>query len=518
VAMQAFVSCLREALVEMQSKISDEEYRKAIAAYLGLWLDRIAVFGNSVTRWRSSHQKSETPFSGQAIPMIWDYPEVNPLANSSGTASTQLHYMLKVIEHESEPSAAGRENTRVHLGSAAALPLPSSSVDCVITDPPYDDAISYADLSDFFYVWLKRSIGTEYPDVFATPLTPKGDEATSLKHRHDGSQEQARQHYRQLLTESFAEALRLAREPKVVTVMFAHQSTDAWTALVSALFDAGLSPIASWPIATEMPKTALALGTASLETSVTVACRPRIAGSATSFKAVRGEIASAVRESVKRFWGYGFRGADLIVACYGPAVGVFGKYERVEKADGTLVDIPELLDLARQAARDAIAGEFRADNLSTLYYVWANLYGAGEQSWDDARLVVQIGGDEDNAMEVARNHGIFKLDGARCSLALLTDRASKRNLGLEPNPPLIDALHRCMLLWKEERRGDLVAYLAARDLLENGPFWNLAQALFEVFDRNLEDWKLASALLSERPTLRTEGKRAAVRELFDEER
>ena len=301
----------------------------------------------------------------------------------------------------------------------------------------------------------------------------------------------------------------MAREPRLVTVMFAHQSTDAWTALVSALFEAGLSPNATWPIATEMPKTALALGTASLETSVTVACRQRVAGSAVSFRQIRSEIQDVVRQAVQCFWSYGFRGADLIVACYGPAVGVFGRYERVERADGTPVSIPELLDLAKRAARDAIAGEFRGDSLSTLYYVWANLYGAAEQPWDDARLVVQIGGDKDDAMEVAHGHGIFVLDGAKCRLAVLDDRASRRGLGIDPNPPHIDALHRGMLLWKEERRGDLVEYLAQRNLLEDDPFWKLAQALFEVLPRDLEDWKLVNALLGERGTLRAEGKSAA---------
>jgi adenine-specific DNA methylase len=471
----------------------------------------VAVFNNNVTRWRSSHQKSETPFGGQAIPMIWDYPEVNPFADTSGTASTQLRYMLKVIEHERFVNGSALQASRILLGNAAALPLESEAVDYVVTDPPYDDAISYADLSDFFYVWLKRSIGSLFPEVFTTPLTPKADEATSLRHRHEGSQERARAHYRRLLKQSFSEALRVVRNPKLVTVMFAHQSTDAWTALLSALFEAGLSPCATWPIATEMPKTALALGTASLETSVTVACRPRIVASAASFKQVRREIEQVVQESVKRFWSYGFRGADLIVACYGPAVGVFGKYERVERADGTPVGIPELLDLAKQAARDAIAGEFRGDNLSTLYYVWANLYGVSEQAWDDARLVVQIGGDEANAMEVARGQGIFVVDGSKCRLALLEDRANRRGLGLDPNPPHIDALHRSMLLWREEKRKDLIGYLGERDLLEDGPFWKLAQALFEVLPRDLEDWKLVNALLGERQTLRAEGRSAAYR-------
>ncbi len=511
VAMQTFVASLHEALEVMEQAIPDKNYRLALGLYLGLWLDRVAVFNNSFTRWRSSHQKSETPFGGQAIPMIWDYTEVNPLASSSGTASTQLRYMLKVIERERTANGSSITEPTVLLGNAASLPLGSDIAHCVVTDPPYDDAIAYGDLSDFFYVWLKRSVGSLFPEVFATPLTPKADEATSLRHRHDGSLERARIHYRRLLKESFSEALRLVREPKLVTVMFAHQSTNAWTALISALFEAGLSPNATWPIATEMPKTALALGTASLETSVTVACRPRAVGSAVSFKQVRNEIADVVRHSVKRFWSYGFRGADLIVACYGPAVGVFGKYERVEKADGTPIGIPELLDLAKQAARDAIAGEFRGDNLSTLYYVWANLYGATEQAWDDARLVVQIGGDQDNAMEVARGHGLFVVDGPKCRLAVLGDRADRAGLGSDQNPPHIDALHRCMLLWKEEKRRDLVEYLVERDFLEDRPFWKLAQALFEVLPRDLEDWKLVSTLLGERQALSMEGKSTAYR-------
>jgi putative DNA methylase len=511
--MQTFINCLHDAIEAMRKEIPSEEYLKAVIIYLALWLDRVAVFGTSMCRWRAAKEEIENPFDGQAIRMIWDYPEVNPFANRSGSAHTQLEYMLKVIGHEIVPEDVAYKIPGVLLGNSAALSIDSNSLDCCVTDPPYDDAIAYADLSDFFYVWLKRSIGGFFPEVFATPLTPKLEEATCLKHRHNGSQELARAHYRKLLKKSFRESLRIVREPKLVTVMFAHQSTEAWTSLLSALFDAGLSPDATWPIATEMPKTALALGTASLETSVTVACRPRNIGSAASYKTVRKEIEKIVQESVRRFWGYGFRGADLIVACYGPAVGVFGKYERVEKADGTPVEIPELLELARKAARDAIAGEFRGDSLSTLYYVWANLYGATEQAWDDARLVVQIGGDADNAMEVARGHGIFVVEGSKCRLAMLGDRSSRRGLGIDQNPPLIDALHRAMLLWEREKRNELVSYLAERDLLEDGPFWKLGQALFEVLPRDAEDWKLVNALLSERKTLRAEGKRVSARDV-----
>ncbi len=160
--------------------------------------------------------------------------------------------------------------------------------------------------------------------------------------------------------------------------MFAHQSTEAWTVLIHAIFEAGLSITATYPIDTELKNRTIALSTSALASSITVICRPRQVGSAASFRDVRREIEQIVRKSVHRFWDYGFRRADLIVACYGPAVGVFGRYERVERADGTPVEVPELLVLAKEAALKAIAGEFTGDPLSRLYFVWANLYGISE--------------------------------------------------------------------------------------------------------------------------------------------
>jgi putative DNA methylase len=501
--MQAFVGCLHEALEGMKrEKWEDDEYRRAVGIYLGLWLSRSSMFQSTVGLWKPAGEFVAAPFSMQAIPIVWDYPEVSLFADSSGGAWGQLDWLKRFIAHESG-DAVSSKNTR---GDGAALYLDDALSDIIVTDPPYFDAIAYADLSDFFYVWLKRGLAGVTPEALTTPLTPKGDEATSLKHRYQGDADKADTHFKTKMSAVFKETYRVLKPGGIISVMFAHQSTKAWTALIQALFEAGLSIDATWPIDTEREVRSVAIGTSALASSITVACRPRIVGSAVSFKEVRKEIEKVVQESVKRFWSYGFRGADLIVACYGPAVGVFGKYERVEKADGTLVEIPELLILARKAARDAIAGEFRGDNISTLYYVWANLYGAAEQAWDDARLVVQIGGESENAMEVARGHGLFVVDGSRCRLALVSDRADRRGLGVDLNPPLVDAIHRSMLLWKQEKRADLVSYLGERGLLEDGPFWKLAQALFEVLPRDTEDWKLTSTLLGERETLRREGK------------
>jgi len=506
VAMQTFVDCLGEALSALALEAQDEGYRQAVAVYLGLWVSRNAMRMTSVGRWDIGEEKFQTPFDGARLPMKLDYPEANPFSAVTGGFENQLDLIVRVVTRESAVPVAAQ----VILGDGSHLPLPDRSCDVVVTDPPYFDEVAYGDLADFFYVWLKRSLADQMPAVFGTPQTPKENEATALKHRHGGDAKAADAHFSRKLAEVFAEARRVCGAEGLVSVVFAHQETQAWTALIRSLFAAGLTIDATWPIEMEMKNRPRGQNSAALETSITVVCRPRAVVGAESFKVVKEEIRREVADAIHRFWAYGFRGADLVVATYGPAVGVFGKYERVERGDGTEVKVPELLEFAREAARDAIAGEFRGDSLSTLYYVWANLYGAEEQSWDDARLVVQIGGDAESAMDLARRHDIFVIDGTRCRLALLADRADRRGLGGDLHPPLIDALHRAMQLWKSEGRSELVSYLAERGLLEEGSFWKLAQALFEVLPRDGEDWKLVNALLDEHDALRTEAKRTAV--------
>ncbi len=517
VAMQAFVSCLQDAHELIQKEIRADDYFKTVMIYLGLWIDRISMRSTTFGRYDTGRETMQSPFDKQAIPMKWDFAESNPFTDVTGGYSGQLDWIIRYLKHEQN----NHTPSRVICNDGATIVTVNSLSDLAVTDPPYFDAISYTDLSDFFYVWLKRSLSGLFPELFITPLTPKSDEATALKHRHNGSPNKAEKHYSEKLGKILQRTKEMIHQDGIITVMFAHQSTKAWSALINALFDAGLTINSTWPLETELKNRSVALDASALETSITVTCRQRLVGSAKSFRDVRREIEKAVKESVSFFWQYGFRGADLIVACYGPAVGVFGKYERVERGDGTPVSIPELLELVRKAARDAIAGEFSGDNLSTLYYVWTNLYGISEQAWDDARLVVQIGGDDESAMDVARGHGIFVVDGSKCRLALLADRVDRRGLGVDQNPPLIDTLHRAMLLWKSEKRRELVSYLTDRYLLEDGPFWKLAQSLFEVLPRDIEDWKLVSTLLSERQTLRAEGKITASpeaqRRLFEEE-
>ncbi|MFB3855670.1 MAG: DUF1156 domain-containing protein, partial [Vicinamibacterales bacterium] len=228
VAMQTFTACLHEALAAMGPEIEDPEYRRAVALYLGLWVSRNAMRMTSVGRWNDGGENIETPFDGARLPMKWDYPEANPFSTVTGGFANQLDWILHFIGRETE----ARSPAGVFRGDGARLPLPDGEADAVVTDPPYFDEAAYADLSDFFYVWLKRGLGAAMPEAFVTPQVPKEDEATALRHRHGGDAEAADRHFQSKLAAVFVEARRACRPDGVMSVVFAHQETQAWTALV----------------------------------------------------------------------------------------------------------------------------------------------------------------------------------------------------------------------------------------------------------------------------------------------
>lgn len=176
-------------LSKLKSEINTSEYHQALLTFLAIWFDRIAVANTSLGRWHISGEKLEHPFSRQAIAMVFDYPESNPFCNSSGSALNQLEWIIRYIESESNsPFAALLANA----SSGEKGQFAAKTLTAVVTDPPYYDAIGYADCSDLFYVWMKRTLGDVYPINFATPQTPKAEECTALKHHHHNSEAEAK--------------------------------------------------------------------------------------------------------------------------------------------------------------------------------------------------------------------------------------------------------------------------------------------------------------------------------------
>lgn len=223
-------------LSKLKSEINTSEYHQALLTFLAIWFDRIAVANTSLGRWHISGEKLEHPFSRQAIAMVFDYPESNPFCNSSGSALNQLEWIIRYIESESNsPFAALLANA----SSGEKGQFAAKTLTAVVTDPPYYDAIGYADCSDLFYVWMKRTLGDVYPINFATPQTPKAEECTALKHHHHNSEAEAKKHFENKLTAIF-DAIEY-QTSEIVSIMFAHQSTEAWTTLCNSILGARMN-------------------------------------------------------------------------------------------------------------------------------------------------------------------------------------------------------------------------------------------------------------------------------------
>lgn len=460
-------------LSKLKSEINTSEYHQALLTFLAIWFDRIAVANTSLGRWHISGEKLEHPFSRQAIAMVFDYPESNPFCNSSGSALNQLEWIIRYIESESNsPFAALLANA----SSGEKGQFAAKTLTAVVTDPPYYDAIGYADCSDLFYVWMKRTLGDVYPINFATPQTPKAEECTALKHHHHNSEAEAKKHFENKLTAIF-DAIEY-QTSEIVSIMFAHQSTEAWTTLCNSILGARMNITGSWPMDTELVNRSRGIGSAALESSVTVSCRPSERNGFESFKRVKRAIETKVTEEVNALYELGFRGADLLTACFGQAVSEFGKYETVEKADGSEVTVGELLELARTAAFNALLSGFDGDEYTRFYIGWLQMNGMGDTDFDDAAKFARVGMSV-NISDIFA-HNLLIRTGNKQHLATYAERTINEKLGMSTSDPLIDQVHRAMANWRDGDRGKILHHIHIVGKEANNPFWRVLASLKEL--------------------------------------
>ena len=494
-AMQTLVDCIPENL----RTAGEGSYEQALVAYLAVLINRFAQTSTSFGRIDVTGEKIQTPFARQAIPMIFDYPEANPFSGKTGSAENQLAWLLRYIVGNDFPFLTLVQNA----SSGDKEQFAPKSLDGVITDPPYYDAIAYADLSDFFYVWLKRSLGQAMPMAFITPQTPKTGECTALKHHHDGKADKAEKHFEDLLAKIF-EAIEHQTDG-VVSIMFAHQSTKAWSTLCNSVLHANLSMNGSWAIDTEMSSRSLAIAGDALTSSVTVACRPVQRRGIADFQEIKLEIGSKVKEKVRELYAQGFRGADLLTACFGHAVGVFGRYKSVEKADGSEVTAEELLEITRELAYSAIVSDFPTDPATQFYIGWLQLFGAKPVKYDDLRKIAQIGLNVD--LKQLEQDGIIQDHEGMQKLVMSAARMEKHpSVGNHLKSHAIDKCHRMMVFWKKGDRIKLLELINRIAPYTEHELWRVMNALLEVLPNGSDDHTQAGGILSSLDTLLREAK------------
>lgn len=474
-----FAAAVRQAHEAMGDAGLDPERAKAVATYLAAILDRLVDFNSCLCVFNHTGGRGVVhTFGRQALPMVWDFAETNPF-NPEGASWVSGIEDVPAGLRDADlgiPGVAER-------GSATALPWPDASFDAIITDPPYYDNVPYADISDFFYVWLKRTIGHLYPEHFATEGTPKKQEAVADAVRHGGSKEKARAAYEQMMAQSFAEANRVLKPGGAMVVVYAHKTTLGWSTLVDALRQAGFTVTEAWPMDTEKPGRLRAQESAALASSIFLVARKRDVGQAASLapphdrqaacstgsyeEEVRPDLEKIVRERVDTLWKMGITGADLVIAAVGAGLRAYTRFARVEYANGEEVPAEKFLAEVEGVVLETLlekifgmagSGVSAVDGPSRFYVLWRYTYGAAEIEAGEA-IVFTYGQnvelDGPKGLSTGRDALVEKKKG-KYRLRDFTERGEYEKLGLPEDggvtAPLIDVLHRVLWLLENQPR------------------------------------------------------------------
>lgn len=342
--------------------------------------------GMTLTRWNAVGEKMQHTFGRQALPIVWDFAEVVPIEECPGNWQSGFELVAEVVE-----TWPGSPSGTVLQADARASPLPDETASVVFTDPPYYDAVPYSDLSDFFFVWLKRLLPNHplLKDPFdaTNALTPKAQEAVQDEMRFCEGRPKDSKFFEDSMAGAFAQTRRILKEDGVGSVVFAHKTTEGWEALLSGMVGNGWVITASWPIATEMATRLRARESAALATSVHLVCRPRDADAPIGDWAdVARELPIKVRAWMSRLDKEGVRGADLVFACIGPAMEVYSRYSKVVDAEDREIPLGGDPEASEPHKQGYLAKVWEVVGRLALEQVLGKTGGAGSALEEDARL------------------------------------------------------------------------------------------------------------------------------------
>lgn len=524
-ALIMFVKWTRAVRTEMSALEYSSDWIEAVVSYLCIAIDRLADRGSAICTWTVGWDKIRNTFTRFALPITWDFAESVTIVDSSGGYPGAIEWIARYIEHallaaESEFTST---DANVSIQRQSAGEFVDILADAIVTDPPYYDAIPYADLADFFYVWLRRTVGDRYPEIFSSPLTPKGDELALRLPHVDIPDEHTPEWYEQGMGRVFYQAWKtLKPEGRLVTV-FAHKDPEAWETLVTAMIEAGFTVTASWPIDTEMGNRTRAVSSAALASSIWLVCRKRLPppsppdigggqGGVGRYGAVRRAMQERVTERLRYFWDIGISGPDFVWAAVGPALESYSSYESVRRLDGSDFTVSDFLKEVRRMVADFALGRILKghsteglDEWTRYYLMHRNTFGLEGAPVGECILYSQGYGLDLNDLRGPRGF-IVKAGSSDVRLARWNERGrsdpstrSGHSLG-EPHPsgglPQIDMLHKSMQLWAAGNLDTLNTYADQNGLRQNELFWAVAQAILEMAEPKSRERTLLEAIVA----------------------
>ncbi len=473
------------------SDISPAELAQAVMGYLGVILNRSADKGSTLARWNSVGEKIEATFARQALPMLWDFMEINFFSGVNGDWTSNRDWVLRYLgANPAIPGAAGVAQN----ASATALPLPDSHLDAILTDPPYYDNVPYAALSDFFYVWLKRSVGDHFSELFATPIVPKNDEAIMEPTRHSTG-EAAKTFFEQTLGQAFKEMHRVLKPGGIAVVVYAHTTTEGWETMLNGLVEAGLVVTGSWPIHTEKKGRLREIASAALASSIYMVCRKMERKPLGFWNELQGQIQARVEKKLAQFWQGGISGGDFFISAIGPGMEEFSCYERVETYTGEPVGVDTLLVFIRQVASNFLvnhllqnASREAIDKEAQFYLTYRWTYLENKVPFDDARKIASAEGVD--LEQLWGRGGFIRKSGANIEVL-----GPHRRGEVERVENMVDAVHRACRLWETGRKDELTRLLARSGYGQSGAFWQFCQAVAECLLEGSKEKQLLEGLL-----------------------
>lgn len=333
-------------------------YGQAIGIYLAFLIDQVANHSSTICSWNAPNIQMRNTFGRQAIPMVWDYAECNIFSSSTGSYRSLFDRLLKVF-----PSLSA--NVCSPAGHARQFDAQSDNGmrDIMVsTDPPYYDNIGYADLSDYFYVWLRRSLRNTYPELFSTMLVPKAEELIATPFRDNRGVEGARAFFEEGMLEAFRKVSTYSRDDVPVTIYYAFKQSETetvnsvestastgWETMLTAIIKAGFSITGTWPVRTEKPGRSVSLGTNALASSIVLVCRKRPKDAP---MATRRDFVNALKRELRTALGKlqtsNIAPVDLAQSAIGPGIGVYSRFSRVLEANGTEMTVRSALQIINQ--------------------------------------------------------------------------------------------------------------------------------------------------------------------------
>lgn len=411
-AIRAFQRSLLEVdFTEMEAGLA-----QAVRATLNCAVSRFIFQNSSLSRWNAARATIEGAFGKQALQVVWDFAESNPLSSGPANWIGSVDWVVKVLEQNSWMT----RTCEVVQSRAQDQVLPDGAASALLTDPPYFAAIPYADLSNVFYVWERDAFKSIHPELFKDGLVSQTDEiiVTNANKGPEGATKDAA-YYKTEMMKALASGMKATRHDGIAVIVFADSSTESWEAILGAVVDSGWRITGSWPIDTERQTRTQAAGAASLQSSVHIVCRPRLPdpNNVGDWRDVSAELAPRISEWMRRLSTEGVVGADAIFACLGPALEIYSRYERVEKASGEVVPLPDFLGIvwatvSREALNtvfvNADATSLEEDARLTAMWLWTLKKAPvqAEEADDEQESVT----DDEEEASVTSKKGGFKME------------------------------------------------------------------------------------------------------------